>query len=390
MLHKCNILDTTLREGEQTPGVQFALADKCRIIDGLVAVGVDEVELGIGSRLVTCLPELVTHCRTTWPQLRTSIWSRCRLEDICYTAELQPDVISLSIPVSDLHLYDRLEKNREWAFETMSASIFQAKAHGMAVAVGFEDSSRADSGFLLKMAMHAAAAGAFRLRIADTVGICSPGSISRLLRPLLEALPSIEFGVHTHNDFGMATANAIAALENGALWVDTTILGLGERCGCARLEEITAFLHVVGNHNYLKIEQLRELSSLVSTYSGLTIPQNHPVLGANIFTCETGLHLQGLLNNPSVYEPYAPERVCSKRELIFGSKTGAKAVYIYLKNQGYPVTEQTIADNITTFRNHVQNIHRELSGAEIATFFTLPSSMSRIESNQRPNVSELS
>lgn len=346
MLHKCHILDTTLREGEQTPGVQFSLSDKCRIIDGLATIGVDEVELGIGSPLVTCLPDLLDHCRRNWPRLRTSIWSRCRGEDIEYTTALRPDVISLSIPVSDLHLHDRLGKSRAWALETMTSSIAQAKNHGLAVAVGFEDASRANPEFLLEMAINASAAGAFRLRLADTVGICSPGTIRSLLQPLLKALPSIQWGVHTHNDFGMATANAITAIDEGATWADTTILGLGERSGCAHLEEIVAYLHLQADHHHLAPQHLRSLAEFVASRLGIPIPEHLPILGRKIFTCETGLHLQGLHNNPATYEPYSPELVGATRHLHHGTKTGRRALAQFYTSLNMELDNEAILEQL--------------------------------------------
>lgn len=136
MLQKCKIIDTTLREGEQTPGVIFSLEEKCQIIDGLAQIGIHEIELGIGAPLVTCLPELMRYSRARWPAMQTSIWSRCRPADISCTADLRPDVISLSIPISDLHLSDKMDKNRKWAAETMAASIALARKAEMRVAVG--------------------------------------------------------------------------------------------------------------------------------------------------------------------------------------------------------------------------------------------------------------
>ena len=142
------IIDTTLREGEQTPGVLFSLDEKKRIIDGLAGIGVQEVELGIASRYQSCLGSLVDYCRTSQPRLKLSIWSRCLEEDIAIAAVLRPDCLALSIPVSDIHLHKRLGKDRTWALSTMRSAIASARQKGMAVAIGFEDATRSEERFL--------------------------------------------------------------------------------------------------------------------------------------------------------------------------------------------------------------------------------------------------
>lgn len=365
MLQNCKIIDTTLREGEQTPGILFSVTEKKVIIDGLAETGVHEVELGIASRLSPCLPELVAYCTATRPELQTSIWSRCREEDIAYAGSLRPQVISLSMPASDLHLRERLNKDREWAVRTLAASITSARAQGMRVSVGFEDATRAEVNFLLHLARVAAQAGAFRIRIADTVGIGSPGTMRALMVRLVEELPAIEFAAHTHNDFGMATANAIASLESGATWVDATVLGLGERCGCARLEELAAYLHLIGHNPSFRVEKLKPLAQYIARCASLRIADNLPILGKKIFTCETGLHLQGLQAAPETYEPYAPEKVGASRQLIYGAKTGRRALSNHLKSLGHTCSEESITATLRTVRDTARAAQRSLFDTEL-------------------------
>lgn len=370
MLQKCKIIDTTLREGEQTPGILFALPEKKHIIDGLAEIGVQEIELGISSRLTTCLPELIQHCRTRWPNLQTSVWSRCKEEDIQHAASLQPDVISLSMPVSDIHLQNKLGKSREWAVSTLMTSVASARASGLRVSVGFEDGTRADLDFLLQMSQVAEKSGAFRIRIADTVGTASPGSMGVLMKKLATTLSRTELAAHTHNDFGMATANAIAALENGATWVDATILGLGERCGCARLEELAGYLHLIANNHSFRVANLKPLASYVATCSALHIPDNLPILGNKIFTCETGLHLQGLQRAPQTYEPYAPEKVGATRKLLFGAKTGKNALTTHMQQLGYDIAEEKLSGKLQTLRDMAISFQRPLTDTELRTVFS--------------------
>ena len=324
------IIDTTLREGEQTPGVLFSLAEKKSIIDRLAQVGVGEIELGIASHFHPCTRPLIAHCRNNHPSLNLSLWSRCRKEDIAVATELRPDLLALSIPVSDIHLEKRLGKDRSWALKTMSSAMNFARERGMTLSIGFEDATRSDERFLTEMAKEAERLGAVRIRLADTVGIASPGEMARLVAGLGKELFKSRLAVHTHNDFGMATANAVAALEAGARSVDTVVLGLGERSGCARLEEIVAYLCLVKGDTRLQAEQLKPLARYVAGITGRNIEGNRPIVGEDIFTCETGLHLQGLRNDPSTYEPYAPERVGGSRRLLLGPKCGRRAIIAHL------------------------------------------------------------
>ena len=325
MAKRWQLIDTTLREGEQTPGVVFTPADRERILDGLAAVGVDEAEVGIASPRAPCPARLLAYARGRHRQLRLSLWARCRDEDIEVAVRLAPDILSLSIPVSDIHLQRRLAVDRSWALQTMEKSIVLAQERGLHPAIGFEDAGRADRDFLLAMARAAAARGVVRIRIADTLGTSSPGEFAALVTAIAEAVPC-PLAVHTHNDFGMATANAIAALQAGASFADTVVLGLGERAGCARLEEVAGYLALVKHQGDLHLEHLKPLARLVATLSGRTIAANRPLIGEALFTCETGLHLQGLHRDPSTYEPFPPERVDATRRLLLGPKCGRRAL----------------------------------------------------------------
>lgn len=372
MLHKCKIIDTTLREGEQTPEVLFTLDEKKQILDQLVAIGIDEVELGISSSLSVCLEELLLFCAEHHPKLSTSLWSRCQENDISYGCSLKPDIISLSLPASDLHLYEKLGKSRQWAEECLKDSIDLVRSFGVQVAVGFEDATRSDPEFLVKLATLAEQSGAIRIRIADTIGHCSPAQIQQLVTMLISNLAHCEVGVHTHNDFGMATANAIAAYEAGATWVDATILGLGERCGCTRLEEVIGYLSLIADHEHYCTEKLSNLSHYVAACTSKKIDDHRPIIGAKIFNCETGLHLQGIQNNPTTYEPYDPEKVGLKRKLFFGAKSGKRALGTLMRQQGITLSEDALSSHLDAIRQLGQQQRRPLSEEELqATFLPL-------------------
>lgn len=339
-LHLHGIIDSTLREGEQTPGVCFSQEQRYEIIRQLCQVGVDEIELGVASAKNSHLPDLFGVARRTGQgEQKLGLWCRCRSEDIAFAASCRPDVLSLSIPASDLHISQRLQKDRGWILRTLGQAVAQARTLGVPfISLGFEDATRADPEFLCQLARAAAGCGVQRLRLADTVGIGSPATITEMVQMIVQ-VSGLPCGIHTHNDFGMATANAIAALEAGASWIDATVLGLGERAGNCRLEEAVAFLCLQHGMRRYQISQLPALCQTVSRAAAIPIARNHPVVGEAIFTCETGLHLHGLTVNPSTYEPYAPDRVGASRTMHFGHKSGKRALINHLRALGHPIDD---------------------------------------------------
>lgn len=345
------LIDTTLREGAQAPGVAFSAADRRAIIAGLAQVGADEIELGAAAPPHGWLPELVKEARALCGgRVRLALWCRCKDEDISFAAACRPDVLSLSIPVSDRHISERLRKDRAWVLAALERSARLAAALGVPrISVGLEDASRADLSFLLEVARTAERSGAWRVRLADTVGICSPGSMAALVRAVKEAV-RLKIGVHCHNDFGMATANSIAALEAGADCLDAAALGLGERAGCCRLEEAAGYLALAQGHSRYKVEHLPALCRTVAAAAGREIAASHPLVGADIFTCETGLHQHGLAVCPATYEPYPPELVGGRRSLRFGGKTGFRAVALHLERHGLHLEDSALRRLVSRLR----------------------------------------
>jgi homocitrate synthase NifV len=248
----------------------------------------------------------------------------------------------------------------------METSIDFARQQGLSVSIGFEDATRSDPAFLMRMAKAAEQHGAIRIRLADTVGIASPAQLAGLVTSLKMSLNICHVAVHTHNDFGMATANAIAALEAGALSVDGVVLGLGERTGCARLEEIVGYLSLAKGVSQLKPEYLKPLAHYVAGISGRSIAGNRPIIGEDIFTCETGLHLQGLQRKPLTYEPFCPERVQAERKLLFGSKSGRRAILQHMTQVDNGFSEELTEAAIKTIRETAMRLRRPLNDAEIS------------------------
>ncbi|MFZ5765174.1 MAG: LeuA family protein [Thermodesulfobacteriota bacterium] len=365
------IIDSTLREGAQTPGVAFSPAAKVAIARLLDRLGIEEIELGIATPRDRDLNELMRRCRGSIRSSRLALWCRCRPEDIDHAVRLGPDVLSLSIPASDLHIRDRLGRDRQWVEEKLRQAIEQAIRGGIGtVSVGLEDATRAELPFLIQLARTAAEAGAHRLRLADTVGIASPAMISALVRETARC-SSLEIGVHTHNDFGMATANAIAALEAGAQWADATVLGLGERAGNSRLEEIVGYLALGRHSRSYQTHYLRSLCRIVAKTANRTIADCHPVVGEAIFTCETGLHLQGLVRNPATYEPYDPIRVGGCRRLLLGGKAGKRAVSDRLRGLGITLEEKEMERLTTLVRQQANSRKRPLDDDELRSLVAM-------------------
>jgi len=363
MEHVRGLVDSTLREGSQTVGVAFSLEQKVAIAGHLVRVGVEEVEVGVASPLDRELPDLVARCRKEAEVSRLSLWCRCREEDIACALRLTPEVLSLSVPVSDLHIAAKLGLERAAVAEMVAKSIAKARAAVPYVSLGLEDATRAEPAFLREIIAVACAIGVDRIRLADTVGVATPGSIAALVRELRSNF-KVEIGVHMHNDFGMATANAIAALEAGAHWADVTVLGLGERAGNSRLEEVAGYLALQGTRPY-ETTLFSDLARLAADCSGRTIEPHQPVIGAGIFACETGLHLAGLAKDPRTYEPYEPILVGARRQLSYGAKVGRQGVAERLRQLGLHCQEAQLGRLAEAFRGQCLDLGRPLHDREV-------------------------
>lgn len=360
------LIDTTLREGAQTPGVQFTLPQKIAIGRAVAALGIDEIEAGTATVLDTDLAPLLAALREMDSPPRLSLWCRCRSADIIHAGRLRPDILSLSMPASERHIRARLGKSRTWVLASLEKAVGMARESGIfRLSLGVEDASRAEKGFLGELIGAAVGLGVERIRLADTVGILTPGMTAALVSEQRRLHPGVEFGFHGHNDFGMASANAVSALEAGARWADVTVLGLGERAGCSRLEEVSALLTLVHGKKKYRLERLAALCTMVSEASGREIAVNHPLVGRGIFTCESGLHVHGLLADPASYEPFPPERVNGSRTIQLGSKSGSRAVAGCLARLGMQVSADTLPETVRLIRRLATRLGRPLLDAEV-------------------------
>ncbi len=337
------IIDSTLREGEQAAHVYFDLEEKLRIIDLLIKVGVDEIELGVAVQNPE-INDFIKEARELKGCPKIALWCRCLPKDIDETLALAPDVLALSIPVSDIHIEQKLDRNRAWIKNMVREGIWRARDKSACyISLGLEDASRADPDFVEEISSLAVEEGANRIRYADTLGIMDPISMFRVIIGLKNRI-NIDVGVHTHNDFGMATANAVAALKAGADFADVTVSGLGERAGNAVLEEVVAFLAKRDGVSRYSLKHIPALARYVAQAAGIPLSPRRPVVGEDIFTCESGIHIDGLIKNPSNYEPFDPEEVSLKRKIIIGKKAGRHALCHKLGSLGVKVEEHFLTE----------------------------------------------
>lgn len=322
---KITVVDTTLRDGEQAAGVVFTNDERMNIGRMLTEAGVNELEVGVPAMgedeersVKAIIEELDANIMT---------WNRAILSDIDASINTGVDHVLISIPVSDIHIKENIRKDRSWVLKAIEKTILYAKEHDLFVCVGAEDASRADLDFLLDFSRVVKDCGADRLRLSDTVGILGPFQIFDLVKNVRNGI-DIELEVHTHNDFGMATANAIVGIEAGANYVDTTVNGIGERAGNAALEEVVMSLkYILGIDLGFKTELFRNLSDYVSNASSLAIYPHKAIVGEKIFSHESGIHVDGVIKNPSNYEAFSPEEVGLKRHLVIGKHSGTHAIH---------------------------------------------------------------
>ncbi|MHB1389925.1 MAG: homocitrate synthase [Thermoleophilia bacterium] len=323
--YEIKIDDTTLRDGEQTAGVVFANQEKVRIARLLDEVGVHQIEVGIPAMLGD-EKKTIKHIAGLGLNASILAWNRAVKEDIQHSIDCGVNAVAISMSASDIHIEHKLKKSRTWVLESIKTAVDFAKQHDLYVSVNAEDASRANLDFLVRFAQAAKECGADRLRFCDTVGILDPFDTYNVISFLRKNV-DLELEMHTHNDFGLATANAIAGIKAGAHYVNTTINGLGERAGNAALEEVVMALKYISKVDLgLKTELFRELSEYVANASSRSIPVWKPIVGANVFAHESGIHADGVIKNPLNYEVFTPEEVGLERQLVIGKHSGSRSI----------------------------------------------------------------
>jgi homocitrate synthase NifV len=365
------LIDTTLREGEQAYGVYFEPSVKARIARELALAGIEEIELGwVGQE---DLPQLMRAARAFTRPSTLAVWAPMREDALEAARELAPDRLSIGVPVSDGHIAERLGLTRSSLIERVVKVVGRATALGVPyVSVGLEDVTRADPGYALAVARAAMLAGARRIRLADTVGCAAPMEMAELVRRF-RSEGILELAVHCHDDFGMASANAVTALAAGAAFADASVLGLGERAGIAPLEEVAAFLALRSSPatsgqdapTRYDLPRIRELCRTVAKAAGRAIEPDKSVAGSMLFACESGLHVHGLTRRADLFEPFAPESIGAGRVLGVGKKSGAGAVRWALGKLGIRCAPDALGELVRKVRGVSAERGRPLAESEL-------------------------
>ncbi|MBI5831621.1 MAG: citramalate synthase [Armatimonadetes bacterium] len=350
------IIDSTLREGERAPGVCFRLADRLALVGLLAEAGVDEIEIGHGAGDPD-VAALVAAARKSAPGVPLAVWCRALPEDIEAAAALRADRVAMSLPVSDEHLEQRLGRDRWWLMQQLRIAADWARAAGcQRAALGLEDVTRADPEFLRGVLQACADVGLDRVRLADTLGLASPSEFARLVA-LARGSFDGEIAVHCHNDYGLATANAIAGLEAGADLADGTVLGIGERGGVAATEQLVAWLALRRGIPGYKPTALAPLCSRVARMAGRSVPDQQPIVGKRIFAVESGLR------GSESYEPFQPSLVGRQRRILLGKHAGRSAVAQRLRLLG--LSDERAVELAKAVREAARTLGRPITDQEL-------------------------
>ncbi len=336
--------DETLRDGEQTPGVHFNPEEKLRIAEVLAGIGVPLIDAGIPvvSTEEARAVDLLAHAG-----LKSKILASARTVPADVEAVIQSGAshIAIFVAASQVHLRYKLKMTQEEVRKVSIASVRRAKSAGLHVAFVTEDTVRAPFDFVERLYRDVQEAGADRLVISDTVGIMTPLTFRWYLEEFQRRVHPKDLSVHCHNDFGLAAANTLTALEVGVTAPHTCVNGLGERAGNAAFEEVALALErLYGVRTGLRTERMYELSQLVEELSGVVVQPNKAIVGYNSFSHEAGIHTHGILAHTLTYEPMQPEVVGRHRRMILGKHSGKAAVVEKLKERGIVAPEPRLAE----------------------------------------------
>ena len=356
------IFDTTLRDGEQSPGASMNLSEKLRIAEVLEDMGVDIIEAGFPIASEGDFEAVNEIAKVVKDSVVCGLARSSRIDIERCAEAVKPAArsrIHTFISTSPLHMKFKLQLDPEDVHQAVIDSVTHARNHTDDVEWSCEDGSRTEHDFLCRTVESAIAAGATTINIPDTVGYAVPSEFGALIEMLFNRVPNIDqavISVHCHNDLGLAVANSLAAVNAGARQIECTINGLGERAGNAAMEEIVMALRTRHDSlpftNNVKTEQITKASKLVSTVTGFTVQPNKAIVGANAFAHESGIHQDGMLKNAQTYEIMTPESVgLTESKLVMGKHSGRHAFRQKLAELGYDLGDNAIQDAFKRFKD---------------------------------------
>ncbi|KYK31350.1 MAG: hypothetical protein AYK23_03625 [Candidatus Proteinoplasmatales archaeon SG8-5] len=335
------LYDSTLRDGEQMPGVSFSRAEKEEIARMLVDVGVRQIEAGFPA---VSLGEKNSVRRIAGLGTGAEVLALARANraDIDSAVDCGVDLVMIFTASSDLHRETKFGISREEQMNRVTVALEHAKARGVKFSFSTEDSTRTDLDYLLELSKLAEDMGACRVGLADTTGCILPNALGGLVEKVVGHV-GVPVSVHLHNDFGLGLANALASIENGATAVATTVNGIGERAGNVALEQIAVALEVLsGVGTGIDTTKLKRLCDRVSELAGIPISPNKPWVGGNVFRHESGIHIAAIEADPHTYECVLPEYVGARRQYFLGKHSGTFSVMLKLKSLDLDVPEDKV------------------------------------------------
>ncbi|MER8594757.1 homocitrate synthase [Mesorhizobium sp. M1182] len=360
--------DTTLRDGEQAPGVAFTTTEKQEIAESLAAAGVTEIEIGtpvMGADEIETIRAVVARRLP----VRRMAWCRMTSLDLDAAIESGVHAVNLSLPASDIQLAAKLGLDKAGALQVIDHMVRRAAAAGFFLAVGCEDASRANRDHLARVIETAARAGASRVRLADTVGVLDAFSTFELVAQLVAQSP-IDLEFHAHNDLGLAAANTLAAIRAGARHASVTVLGLGERAGNAALEEVAAAMAVFdGADTGIELTALPDLAAQVAWAARRQTAAIKPVVGADVFTHESGIHVAGLLKDSRTYQGLDPALVGRCRRIVIGKHSGATAIAHVLSESGRDLDPDLAAAMVARVRREAAETKSTVTATQLVELY---------------------
>lgn len=370
MKNNIYLIDTTLRDGEQAPGVVFNIEDKIKIASLLDKAGFKEIEAGTPA----ISDDEVSDIRTIVKQkfrFKTLAWCRAKKSDINKARIAGTNGVHISFPVSEIHLL-AMGKDLLWVHRLMNDLIPYASEHFEYVSVGFQDASRCPFHVIKDFIGTASELNVSRVRIADTVGILNPFETFSLIKKIKSMYPGMPLEFHGHNDLGMATANTLAAFKGGADCASVTVNGLGERAGNTSFEEVLIALGISFKHKMpMDASVLSELSQLVSNISGIPLPYNKPVTGKMALTHETGIHTNLLLKDRKTYQLISASDIGRKEsEFVFGKHSGKNALIDFLNKKNIRLADGKYIELSKKIKDRSKELKRALLINEIIEMIT--------------------